>query len=150
MKTRALSGVILLAAAAAGCGDFFGEARTAPTVVTIEMMAGSWSSVAVETALKNTCTKFVWNVTQTADDTASGTFTATCQTDVIVSGAATGNLSEKTLTWSATGTASAPGTPTCEVSLSGSGTFDGIQMRLPFRGTTCAGEVSGTEILRKP
>ena len=150
MQSRLLAAAVLLSVASAGCTDFFGEAKTAPTTVTLEMLSGSWSSVAVETALKDTCTKFVWNVTATADDTASGTFTATCQTNVLVAGTATGSLSEKTLTWSATATASVPGTPNCAVALAGSGTFDGLQMRLPFAGTTCQGDVSGAEILRKP
>ena len=149
MNARFLAGAMFLSAAAAGCGNFFGESKTAPSTVTVAMMSGSWSSVAVETTLKNTCTNFVWNVTQTADNTASGTFTATCQSNVLVAGTASGTLSEKTLTWSVTATATAPNTPNCTVTMSGSGTFDGLQMRLPFSGTTCVGDISGTEILRK-
>jgi len=150
MKSRLLAAAVLLSAAGAGCTNLFGETKTAPSNVTPEMLGGSWASVAIETKLPATCTKFVWNVTNITDQTATGTFSATCQGDVLIAGTATGTLSDKTLTWSATAAALAPADPDCEVSLSGSGTFEGFQILIPFAGTTCDGEVSGAEILRKP
>jgi hypothetical protein len=150
MKSRLLAAAVLLSAAGAGCTNMFGETRTGPSNVTPEMLGGSWASIATETKLPATCTKFVWNVTSVTEQTATGSFTATCKGDVQIAGTATGTLSDKTLTWSATATALAPADPDCEVALSGSGTFEGFQMRIPFTGTTCAGEVNGAEILRKP
>jgi hypothetical protein len=144
-----LAAVLLLSVASMGCTDFFEGPETAPSTVTPQMLNGAWTSVAIETKRPDTCTKFLWNVTQVAGDTASGPFTATCRTNVQISGNATGTLSEKTLTWSATATASVPSFGTCAIELEGTGTFDGLQLRLPFDGTTCVGEVTGTEILRK-
>jgi hypothetical protein len=148
MQSRLLAAAVLLTVASTGC-DFFKGSETAPSVVTPQMLSGSWNSVAIETQRPDTCTKFVWNVTQVSGNTASGSFTATCRMKVLITGTATGTLEEKTLTWSATATATVPGFPSCKIALSGTGTFDGLQMRLPFDGTTCDGEVVGTEILRK-
>lgn len=149
MQSRLLAAALLFSVASTGCTDFFKKSETEPSTVTPQLLNGAWSSVAVETSRTDTCTKFVWNVTQISGDTASGTFSATCRTNVVVVGTATGTLSEKTLTWSATATASVPNVPNCAIALSGAGTFDGLTLRLPFTGTTCVGEVEGTEILRK-
>lgn len=148
MRSRLLAAALLFSVASTGC-DFFESPEPAPSTVTPQMLNGSWSSVAVATTRTDTCTKFIWNVTEIAGDTAKGPFSATCRTSVVISGTASGTLSEKTLTWSATATASVPNNAKCPIALSGTGSFDGLQLRLPFDGTTCVGDVTGTEILRK-
>jgi hypothetical protein len=147
MRSRLLAAAVLLSVASTGC-DFFQAPETAPSVVTPQLLSGSWSSVAVETTRTDTCTKFVWTVTQIVDDTATGQFSATCRANILITGTATGTLADKTLTWSAAATATVQG-KACPIALSGTGSFDGLQVRLPFDGTTCAGDVVGTEILRK-
>jgi hypothetical protein len=148
MRSRLLAAAVLLTVASAGCSDFFENSETTPSIVTPQMLTGSWNSVAIETKRTDTCTRFAWMVTQVSGDTATGPFTATCRASVLVTGTASGTLDEKTLTWSATATATVQG-KACPIALSGTGSFDGLQLRLPFDGTTCVGDVTGTEILRK-
>ena len=148
MQSKLLAAALLFSVAGTGC-TFFENPETAPSNVTPELLNGAWSSVAIETTRTDTCTKFLWNVTEVAGNTANGSFTATCRGNVVISGTASGTLSDKTLTWSATATADVPTNAKCPIALSGTGSFDGLQLRLPFDGTTCVGEVTGTEILRK-
>ncbi len=112
-------------------------------------MAGSWSSVSSATSLTDTCTNFHWAITDISGNTASGTFSATCLTDLQVAGTANGTLSGTTVTWTAVATGTAPGGVSCPITLAGTATYDGTQIRVPYTGTTCLGPVSGTEILRK-
>src|SRR5688572_15299298 len=122
MKSRWLAAAALLSVASAACTNFF-KADSGPSNVTVEKLGGSWVSVASATELTDTCTKFTWTVTQIAGDTATGTFTATCQVNVVITGTATGTLSDKKLTWSAAATANVPDFPNCEITLSGNAQF---------------------------
>jgi len=70
-------------------------------------------------------------------------------TSVQVIGTAQGTISGDQITWTATATGAAPTVASCAVTLKGTGTFDGTQIRIPFTGTSCLGPVSGAEILRK-
>jgi hypothetical protein len=53
------------------------------------------------------------------------------------------------INWSAQGTASAAGFPACAISLTGTAEIGIDSVRVPYLGTTCAGPVSGVEVLRR-
>ena len=145
--TRLLA-VIALAAAAAGCMSFLTPSATNSTPVTADALVGAWAPVSSWSTAPNTCTDFHWTVADVSGTTAAGTFTATCGA-MPVSGIARGTLTDQSLAWTATATGLTTAGLACPVSLTGTATFDGTQIRVPYAGTTCLGNVSGAEILRK-
>lgn len=138
------------ALAAAGC---FGYERkstlTGPSASGISALAGNWSSSnIIPTA--SSCTDFKWNVTDQTATSAKGSFGATCAGDLKVSGTAEGTLNASGgINWSAAGTASAPGLPSCAIALTGTAELGVDSVRVPYSGDTCLGKVSGVEILRR-
>jgi hypothetical protein len=58
-------------------------------------------------------------------------------------------LSGSNVTWTAQGTASVPGFPSCPITMSGTAELGVDSIRVPYSGETCVGRVSGVEILRK-
>ena len=116
-----------------------------------QLLGGTWatSSSTALGSIATSCTNFTWQVTEQTGNSGSGTFGATCFGDLQITGTASGTLSGTTLTWSATATASAPGFPNCNISLSGTATLVGDTISIPYSGTTCMGPVNGTEILKK-
>jgi hypothetical protein len=88
-------------------------------------------------------------VTEQTGTTAKGSFSATCAGDLKVSGHAEGTLNGSQIGWSAQGTATAPGLPSCAISLTGTAELGLDSVRVPYTGDTCLGKVSGTEVLRK-
>jgi hypothetical protein len=151
MKTLRACSVLFALALAAACSNLYSfSSKTEPTSTDPTTIAtGQWSSISSSTTATGTCTNFHWTVTQFTGTSGSGTFTATCMGTMQVSGTAHGTLSGQTVTWTAdaVGTASAGGS--CPIALSGTATYDGTQIRIPYSGTTCVGPVSGTEILRQ-
>jgi hypothetical protein len=97
----------------------------------------------------STCTDFKWNVTEQSANSARGSFSATCASDLKLSGTAQGTLSGSVVNWSAQGTASAAGLPSCAISLVGTAEIGVDSIRVPYSGDTCAGRVNGVEILRR-
>jgi len=149
---RLISTVLVAAAiAAAGCQKILNDTKTqpSPTLTSVDGLGGNWASVSSATTLQNVCTDFKWNVSQFANGTASGTFTATCQGSLLVAGTGSATLSGDKINWTMTGNSGAPGSPACAVSLSGAAVWEVNQIRIPYSGTTCQGAVIGTEILRK-
>ncbi len=149
-KTLWLGVCGLVAVATSACFGY--ESKTTPAQPTgqtgVAALIGSWSST---TALPspNTCTDFKWNVTEQTANSARGSFSATCANDLKLSGTAQGTLSGSVINWSAQGTATAPGLPSCAVSLTGTAEIAIDSVRVPYTGDTCAGRVSGVEILRR-
>ena len=142
----------LAALLSAGCLEFLTQNKTspsAPVAATVQGMGGSWTSVSPGTPAAGTCTNFHWSITEFTGTTGSGTFSATCAGDLQVTGTARGTLAGTTVNWTASAVGTAPGNVTCPITLTGTATFDGTQFRIPYTGTTCAGPISGTEILRK-
>jgi hypothetical protein len=135
----------------AGCSNLFSlNNKTTPTSPDpTQITAGQWSSIASETSLVDTCTNFHWTILEVNGTTSSGSFTATCLTNLQVAGTARGTLSGTEVTWTADAAGTASGGAACAVALSGTAKYDGTQFRIPFTGTTCLGPVSGTEILRR-
>jgi hypothetical protein len=147
--SRLLAATLIAALVSPGCSDLF-RTKTEPTTVSVQMLGGTWASVSSATTTTDACTTFRWTVTSIGENTAAGTFSATCLGTLQVTGQASGVLTGQTLAWTVTATASGPGVTSCAIALSGSATFEGNQIRVPYSGTTCLGPVSGTEILRKP
>jgi len=143
--------ILLVAVAAAGCDKILNDTKTkpTPTLTSVDALGGSWASVSSATTLQNVCTNFKWNVTQFANGTASGTFTATCQNSLAVSGTGSATLSGDKINWTMTGDASLAGAAACTGSIAGTAVWEDNQIRIPYSGTTCQGAVNGTEILRK-
>jgi len=151
-RSRLLRSLVpfLLAGPLAACdlSNFLPDnAATSPSPAGPVTLDGTWLSVSSVTALTETCTNFVWNVTDLTTEHVGGTFTATCRTNLQIAGTAGGSRSGDSITWTATTMAAAPAD--CAVSLSGTATVEERQVRVPYTGTTCQGPVSGTEILRK-
>jgi hypothetical protein len=151
MIRRWLPAVVFAACLSAGCFEFFNKSSIAdPSSVTVSLLGGTWTtSTSTAGTLGGTCTNFSWQVTESSGSSGSGTFSATCFGDMQVTGSAQGSLSGPTLTWSATATATVAGFPTCNISISGTATLSGDTITIPYSGTTCAGSVSGTEVLKK-
>jgi hypothetical protein len=154
--TRSLLASLLVAAlVSAGCSNLLNDvtqssSSNTPSATGVQAMTGVWSSVSSTTVLQNTCTNFQWVVTDIQDSTVSGSFTATCLQNMTVAGTSSGVLSGSTLTWTATAMGTSPTVSNCPISLSGTAEMETAnEIRVPFTGTTCAGPVTGTEILRK-
>jgi len=149
MKNRLLYVGMLCAVLSAGCFEMFNQTTTNPTP-TVQLLGGTWQSVTpTGTSLVNSCANFRWTATEQSATVVAGNFSATCFGVLQVAGSARGTISGSTINWTATALANGGGFTECAVSLTGTATFDGDQIRVPYTGTTCMGNVSGTEILRK-
>jgi hypothetical protein len=138
---------VCLAAGTAACSSYEQQSTLSPSATGAAALLGTWSSTSL-TSVANACTDFKWNVTQQSGNSASGTFSATCNGDLKLSGSANGTLTGSTVTWSAQGTASAIN-GTCPISLTGTAELGADSIRVPYAGDTCLGKVSGVEILKK-
>jgi hypothetical protein len=140
---------VAVAALSAACIGFERKSSvTGPSASGISTLMGSWSSTNI-IPTPSSCTDFQWNVSEQTGTSARGSFTATCAGDLRLSGTAQGTLSGSTVNWSAQGTATAPGLSSCNISLTGTAEITVDAVRVPYSGTTCLGNVSGTEILRR-
>lgn len=140
---------IAVAALSAACLGFERKSTvTGPSSAGISTLLGSWSSGNIVPSPAS-CSDFKWNVTEQTGNSAKGTFSATCAGDLKLTGNAEGTLSGSTVTWAAQGTASAPGLPSCDITLTGTAEIQVDSVRVPYSGKTCLGAVSGTEVLRR-
>jgi hypothetical protein len=141
--------ILSVAAAAAGCIGFERKSSvTGPSATGISALLGNWSSSNLIPS-PNACTDFKWNVTEQTATTAKGSFSASCTGDLKLSGTAQGTLSGGGISWTAQGIGTAPGLPSCAISLTGTAELGLDSIRVPYTGDTCLGKVSGTEILRR-
>lgn len=148
-KGLALCVCAIAAVMTAACFGFERKSTvTAPTTSGMAALMGSWTS---STAIPSpaSCTDFKWNVTEQTPTSARGAFSATCANEIRLSGTAEGTLSGSIVNWKAQGTANAAGVVSCPFSLSGTAELGVDSIRVPYSGDTCAGRVSGVEILRK-
>lgn len=118
-----------------------------------QSFVGTWASESTSSTLPDpsTCTSFRWTVTSQSETSMAGDLVAECLGNVTITGSATGQLaSNGTILLAATGTATSPGIPPCDISLVGTGTMlDATTMRIDYTGTTCAGPIQGTHTLRR-
>jgi len=109
---------------------------------------GTWTSA----TSSGSCNNFEWRITNQTATMISGLFFARCAGNLTASGSAWGELNganTTTLPIRVTAGATGPGVAACEVSLTGTATFYGDMIRIPYSGTTCVGSVSGTEVLQR-
>lgn len=141
--------LILTAAISAGCLDFEHKSTlTGPSGGGISGLLGNWTSSNIIPS-PGTCTDFKWDATELTSNSAKGSFSATCAGDLKLQGTAEGTLSGSVISWKAKGNATAPGLPTCDISLTGTAELLVDSVRIPYSGDTCLGKVSGVESLRK-
>lgn len=135
---------------ATGCIGFErGSSTTGPAATGTSAFMGTWSSTNIIPS-PSACTDFKWDVTEQTATSAKGNFSATCVGELKLNGTAEGNLtSGTTLRWSASGNATAPGLPSCSISLTGTAELLIDTIRVPYSGDTCLGKVNGIESLRK-
>ena len=149
MKRTYLAIVSLAAAVAAGCSGLEHKSSlTEPSVGGSNSLLGNWiSSNLVPTP--GTCTDFKWNVTEQTASSVKGSFSASCPGDLKFTGNAEGALTSPTeIRWTAAGNATMVGL-SCPVNLSGTATLGTESIIVPYEGTTCLGNVKGTETLKK-
>lgn len=151
MKNRILVAVLSLAAmAATGCiGIERQSSLTGPSAAGSNAFAGNWTSGNLIPS-PGACSDFKWNVSEQTATTARGAFSATCAGELKLTGTAQGSLSSaSSLTWSASGNATAPGLTSCAITLTGTAELQVDSIRIPYSGDTCLGKVSGIESLKK-
>ena len=151
MKNLLLAALVsATAVATAGCIGFERKSSlTGPAAAGTNAFMGNWTSTNIIPS-PSACTDFKWDVTEQTPASAKGNFSATCAGELKLTGTAQGQLtSGSTLTWSATGNATAPGLTSCAISLTGTAELLIDTIRVPYSGTTCLGAVSGVESLKK-
>ena len=151
MKNRTLLVALSIAVAAAtGCTGFErGGTLTEPTAAGNNSLLGAWTSSTV-IPTPSTCTEFVWNVSEQTATSAKGSFSATCGGQLKLTGTAEGTFANPTtISWTAAGNATAPGLPSCAITLTGTATLRTDSITIPYAGDTCLGKVSGIETLKK-
>lgn len=149
MKKLAQIAVCLtVAVAASGCfGYESGRTPTSPSGSAGSLL-GNWSSSSL-IPTTSSCADFKWNITEQTGNTAKGSFSASCAGDLKFAGTAEGSISGSTIAWTAEATGSAPGLPSCRVSLRGTAEIGVTTVRVPYSGDTCLGPVSGVESLSR-
>ena len=148
-KGLSLSVCAIAAVMTAACFGFERKSTvTAPTTSGMAALMGNWTSSTVVPSPAS-CTDFKWNVTEQTSTSARGAFSATCASEIRLSGTAEGTLSGSIVNWKAQGAANAAGVVSCPFSLSGTAELGVDSIRVPYSGDTCAGHVTGVEILRK-
>ena len=141
---------VAVALAAGGCLDFEHKSSLAgPTQISdLKSLLGTWSSASVLPSV-DSCTDFKWEVTEQSGNTASGNFSATCPGGLKVAGRASGTQLGAVISWTATGSATAPNLPSCAISLTGNAYLEVDRIRVPYSGQTCLGAVKGEEVLKR-
>ena len=147
-------GVLLLAcASAAGC-DLFKKAgeksptNPSPANVSIEVFAGSWASTTATTSATG-CGNVKYIVTPLNSTTANVTFSATCASNIQVSGTGTGKVTGSALEWSAQGIVAQGGVNCPFTFANGKAVEDSAGITVTYSGTVCGIPVSGTETVKK-
>lgn len=142
-----------VAMVSAGCFEFSRNASsiTGPSAsnFSVSALAGTYRSATV-TAIPSpdSCTNFTWSVTEKTSNSAKGNFSASCAGGVQVAGTAQGTQTGNNIVFQVNATAT-QASLSCAISLSGTAVIETNQVRVPYTGTSCFGNVSGTEILKR-
>jgi hypothetical protein len=147
-KILLTAAVCLVSAFSAACLEFEHKSSIGPTDSGLSALGGTWTSSNVIPSA-STCTDFLWNVKEQTGTSASGSFSATCAGQLKLNGTARGTLSGSVIEWSADGTATASGLPSCAITLTGKAELTATSIRVPYSGDTCLGKVSGVENLQR-
>jgi hypothetical protein len=150
MKNLILAALLSVSAlAGTGCSFEHKSSTTEPGATGTNAFMGTWSSTNIIPS-PTACSDFKWDVTEQTATSAKGNFSATCAGSLKLTGTAQGSLTSTTsLSWSASGNATAPGLLSCAISLTGTAELLVDTIRVPYSGDTCLGKVNGIESLRK-
>jgi len=163
MKSRSsvAAAFILACALAAGCDMFSNTSKdstttpTSPTTpstpsASLDSFAGTWQSVTASTPPTG-CGNLKYTVTPTTTSSANVSFTATCASNISVTGSGSGTLSGSAINWSASGLVSQGGVNCPFTFNNGKATLaaDGTTIAVTYSGTVCGIPVSGTENVKK-
>lgn len=149
MKNYIFAATLALAFATSGCASFeHTSTTTGPTTTGVAALMGTWASASSSVPSPSSCTDFKWNATEQTGATAKGSFSATCAGNLKVAGTAQGLLNGSVITWTAEGDATTAGIA-CHITLAGTAELGTDSIRVPYSGDTCAGKVSGVEILNR-
>jgi hypothetical protein len=156
MKSTLAAALALACVLAAGC-DLLNTKKdtsstpTSPSTPTasLDAFAGTWQSVTASTPATG-CGNLKYTVTPVSSSSANVTFTATCASNITVTGSGSGTLSGSTIDWSATGLVGQGGV-NCPFSFSNSKATLGTDGNIvvAYSGTVCGIPVSGTETVKK-
>lgn len=152
---RSFSIAVFAAAAAVstGCFEFSRNATslTGPSSAadfSVTALAGTYRSI-TSIPSPDSCTNFAWTVTEKTANSAKGSFSASCQSNTLqVAGIAQGTQTGNTIAFQVNATATSAGI-SCAIAISGTAVIEAGQVRVPYTGTSCFGNVSGTEILKR-
>lgn len=136
----------------AGCIEFTRQAGelTSPSTsqLAVSTLAGNYRSIS-SIPSPDSCTNFVWSVTEKTANSARGNFSASCQNNTLqVAGTAQGTQTGQNIAFQVNATATSAGV-SCAISITGTAVVETNQVRVPYTGTSCFGNVSGTEILKR-
>ena len=146
---RIFAVVATVALVSSGC---FKSSSTVTTPTgSASILGGTWNTIVHVPGANpaQSCTNFSWAVTSFNGTTGSGTFSATCFGNVQIAGSASGTLNTNNISWAANATATVPNMPPCEIKLTGSATLQTDRIVIPYSGTTCLGDVNGTETVKR-
>jgi hypothetical protein len=155
MKSRFAAAFVVACALTAGC-DLLTKKNnettpTSPTpTVSIDAFAGTWQSATASTPATG-CGNLKYTVTPTTATSANVSFTATCASNITVTGSGAGTLSGNVINWNANGLV-AQGGVNCPFTFTNSkATLDEAskQVVVAYTGTVCGIPVSGNETVKK-
>jgi hypothetical protein len=157
MKSSFAVALVITCALSAGCDLLTNKKTTSdspttptsPTTASIDAFAGTWQSVAVSTPPTG-CGNLKYTVTPTTASSANVTFSATCASNIAVTGSGSGTLSGSVINWSANGLVSQGGV-NCPFTFANSKATQDTsgQIVVTYSGTVCGIPVSGTETVKK-
>ncbi|MEX2270798.1 MAG: hypothetical protein WD690_04975 [Vicinamibacterales bacterium] len=141
-----------VAAVSAGCIEFTRKSQslTGPSgsELSVSALGGTYRSI-TSIPSADSCTNFAWSVTEKTATSARGNFSASCQNNTLqVVGTASGMQTGNNIQFLVAATATSAGV-SCNISLNGTAVIETNQVRVPYTGTSCFGNVSGTEILKR-
>jgi len=157
MKSSFAAALVVACALAAGC-DLIGkkDSSSTPTnptptpTTSIDAFAGTWQSATASTPATG-CGNLKYTVTPTNATSANVSFTATCASNITVTGSGAGTLAGNVISWNASGLV-AQGGVNCPFTFTNSkATLDDAtkQVTVAYSGTVCGIPVSGTETVKK-
>ena len=154
MKLRTTAALFALACAlTTGC-DLLSKKDKSPTgptgsTTSIDAFAGTWTSVSASTPPTG-CGNLKYTITPTSATAANVTFTATCASNITVTGSGNGTLSGSVVTWSAGGLVGQGGVNCPFTFTNNKATLESSgQVVVNYTGTVCGIPVSGTETVKK-
>ena len=119
-----------------------------PTPISLGVFAGSWASATPSTPPTG-CGTVRYTVTPLDATNANVTFSATCASNIQVSGTGSGKVVGSTLEWSAQGLVSQGGVNCPFTFPNGKAVEDTGGIKVTYSGTVCGIPVSGTETVKK-